>query len=176
MGFIFGTDEVSHYYYLRTNKFLIYVMSIHRRCNNIAVRRRTQWPNASLATVHVEFSGNVRVSIIYLHWGEWLPGQWARWWWWWWWRGANTGDSFRGRFFMSIGSVIRTEGVSSQSMEAYMRARRYPIIMQSSGEKRGVNWVLSSLENGCVGNSRLVSMRVPNTQFSQYSTAHIFLL
>lgn len=38
---------------------------------------------------------------------------------------------------MSIGSVIRTEGVSSRSMEAYMRARRHPIIMQSSGEKRG---------------------------------------
>ena len=53
---------------------------------------------------------------------------------------ANSGVLFFflcGRVFMSIGSVIRTEGVSSRSMEAYMRARRYPIIMQSSVEKRG---------------------------------------
>lgn len=51
---------------------------------------------------------------------------------------ANSGVLFFfcGRFFMSIGSVIRTEGVSSRSMEAYMSARRHPIIMQSSGEKR----------------------------------------
>ena len=40
---------------------------------------------------------------------------------------------------MSIGSVIRTEGVSSRSMEAYMRARRYPIITQTSGEKGGTS-------------------------------------
>lgn len=41
---------------------------------------------------------------------------------------------------MSIGSVIRTEGVSSRSMEAYTRARRYPIIVQQcSGEKKGAS-------------------------------------
>lgn len=40
---------------------------------------------------------------------------------------------------MSIGSVIRTEGVSSRSMEAYMRARRYPIVIQSLDEKREVS-------------------------------------
>lgn len=75
---------------------------------------------------------------------------------------------------MSIGSVIRTEGVSSRSMEAYVRARQYPIVMQSSGEKRRANWVLSGLEDGCVGNSRLVSIQFPYTVFSQYSDAHIF--
>lgn len=37
---------------------------------------------------------------------------------------------------MSIGSVIRTEGVSSRSMEAYIRASQYPIVIQSLGEKR----------------------------------------
>ncbi|KAL8839593.1 MAG: hypothetical protein Q9170_001697 [Blastenia crenularia] len=32
-------------------------------------------------------------------------------------------------FFMSIGSVIRTEGTSQYSAEAFARARRQPIIM-----------------------------------------------
>lgn len=33
------------------------------------------------------------------------------------------------RFFMSIGSVIRTEGNSSLMTEAYARARRRPLVM-----------------------------------------------
>ena len=33
------------------------------------------------------------------------------------------------RFFMSIGSIIRTEGMSPATTEAYMRARRQPMIL-----------------------------------------------
>lgn len=47
-----------------------------RRCHNIAVRRRTQRPNASLATIHVEFSGHVWVSLISISTlGGWLAAQ-----------------------------------------------------------------------------------------------------
>lgn len=47
------------------------------------------------------------------------------------------------RFFMSIGSVIRTEGSSSEVTEAYARARRHPLVMprqrprRSEGGQRG---------------------------------------
>lgn len=33
------------------------------------------------------------------------------------------------RFFMSIGSVIRTEGMSPSAIEAYERARRQPMML-----------------------------------------------
>jgi len=33
------------------------------------------------------------------------------------------------RFFMSIGSIIRTEGSSLSTTEAYARARRRPLVM-----------------------------------------------
>lgn len=39
----------------------------YRRCHDTAIRRRTQRPNASIATIHAEFSGNVRVSIHIPH-------------------------------------------------------------------------------------------------------------
>lgn len=40
------------------------------------------------------------------------------------------------RFFMSIGSVIRTEGRSPMTAEAYARARRQPIIMPRQYNRR----------------------------------------
>lgn len=116
----------------------------NRRCHDTAVRWRTQWPNAPIATIHAEFSRNVRVSIHILHTlGLAAQSEDTM-------RGANAGVLFLllwRRFFMSIGSVIRTEGVSSQSMEAYMRAtRRYPIVIQSLDEKREASWLSSSLK------------------------------
>ena len=40
------------------------------------------------------------------------------------------------RFFMSIGSVIRTEGRSPIAAEAYAKARRQPIIMPRQYNRR----------------------------------------
>ena len=46
-----------------------------------------------------------------------------------------TTDPLR-RFFMSIGSIIRTEGLSSQAVEAYERARRQPVVLPRRFAKR----------------------------------------
>lgn len=40
------------------------------------------------------------------------------------------------RFFMSIGSVIRTEGSSPITSEAYARARRHPILLPRQQVRR----------------------------------------
>lgn len=40
------------------------------------------------------------------------------------------------RFFMSIGSVIRTEGSSMARTEAYARARRNPVVMPRQQTRR----------------------------------------
>ncbi|MCJ1410536.1 subunit of TIM23 translocase complex [Ptychographa xylographoides] len=43
-------------------------------------------------------------------------------------------------FFMSIGSVIRTEGRSPMANDAYLRARRQPIILSRQQFPKGGDW------------------------------------
>lgn len=42
------------------------------------------------------------------------------------------------RFFMSIGSVIRTEGNSPLAIEAFARARRQPMVLPRTYARRPV--------------------------------------
>lgn len=56
---------------------------------------------------------------------------------------AGVFDADMERFFMSIGSVIRTEGHSTAAAEAYARARRQPMVLP-----RGYRRIPGEGENG----------------------------
>jgi hypothetical protein len=86
----------------------------NRRIQYHAVWCRSERTDENLGAIHARLRGNIWVSKT-------LKGQFGA--------GSRLIRAWGASFFMSIGSVIRTEGSSPALTEAYARARRYPIVM-----------------------------------------------
>lgn len=81
---------------------------LHIRCNqHHQIRCRTTGTSKNTRTIHARIRSNIRVCQA---------------------AEDQQQDSDSGRFFMSIGSVIRTDA-SPMAMEAYARAHRRPIVL-----------------------------------------------
>ena len=124
MGFIFGT-----YFRNLTSQLKSWSTKTNGRwLQHHEIRCRSQRPHEDLRTIHAGFGG--------YFWVRWL---WAL-------HLARPGTSPQPRlvliailldsFFMSIGTVIRTEGNSPLTTEAYARARRQPMVLSRKYARR----------------------------------------
>lgn len=108
MGFLYGsTPQTTPSWLLEGAK------TTHRWIDHYQIRRWTKWTHEDAGTVHAGFGRNIWVRLCeicsyYI-------------------KAVNT--CFVARFFMSVGSVIRTESKSPLATEAYTRARRRPLVM-----------------------------------------------